>query len=514
MTSQIPAADKHPSLETLASQLATFVHQAAQQGKALHEVEPEIWQRALQFLRAGLGMFFETLGSGDVGETFTLPEGPMVQRLPTLHPRAVTTIGGTFTLQRTVYGTREGQAIQFVPLDQQLALPAGKFSYLVQDWSQWFCCETPFGQVQGGLERIFGLTLPVDSLERANQRLAQLTEAFRDQQPTPPAAEEGELLVRSGDGKGVPMRRPADAAPIQNHQRRCGPKKDRKRMATVGTVYSVDRHRRTPEEVLEALFRDPKETTALAVVPDRPVPCHKRVWACLDHVDAQGEERAGRPEVFAWMAAQLTQRNPQGAKTVVNVMDGQEALWEALEIFGRCEDRFGRVREVDVLDLLHVTPRVWEVAHLFHRAQSPEAVAFVRNSVGRILHGTIAGVLRSWRRLARVRGLSAAARAKLAKIIAYLRKNQSRMHYDQYLAAGYPIASGVIEGACRHVVKDRMEQTGMSWRKPGAQAMLDTRTTRLNGDWEDYTTYRIARETARLYPHRETSGRLPFALAL
>jgi hypothetical protein len=65
---------------------------------------------------------------------------------------------------------------------------------------------------------------------------------------------------------------------------------------------------------------------------------------------------------------------------------------------------------------------------------------------------------------------------KLAKICGYLENNAHRMHYDVYLAAGYPIASGVIEGACRHFIKDRMERSGMRWTIERAQAMLDVRS--------------------------------------
>jgi hypothetical protein len=77
------------------------------------------------------------------------------------------------------------------------------------------------------------------------------------------------------------------------------------------------------------------------------------------------------------------------------------------------------------------------------------------------------------------------------------------MRYDVYLAAGYPIASGVIEGACRHMVKDRMERSGMRWTLESAQAMLDVRSTYINGDWDTFMKYRIEKETQRLYPHRE-----------
>ena len=101
------------------------------------------------------------------------------------------------------------------------------------------------------------------------------------------------------------------------------------------------------------------------------------------------------------------------------------------------------------------------------------------------------------------RKLRGKKREKLAKICSYLQNNAHRMHYDEYLAAGYPIASGVIEGACRHFVKDRMERSGMRWTIESAQAMLDVRSTYLNGDWDAFMAYRIEKETRRLYPYRE-----------
>ena len=76
------------------------------------------------------------------------------------------------------------------------------------------------------------------------------------------------------------------------------------------------------------------------------------------------------------------------------------------------------------------------------------------------------------------------------------------MRYDEYLREGYPIASGVIEGACRHYVKDRLERSGMRWTRAGAQAMPDVRSEFLNGDWASFQNHRIERETQGMYPHR------------
>ena len=107
----------------------------------------------------------------------------------------------------------------------------------------------------------------------------------------------------------------------------------------------------------------------------------------------------------------------------------------------------------------------------------------------------IAGLLR---RLTRGK-LSGPKRKVVQAAVEYLANNRGHMRYDEYLAAGYPIGSGVAEGACRHLVKDRMEQTGMRWTVEGAQAMLHVRALYLNDQWDEFVLYRIEEEQDRLY---------------
>ena len=95
--------------------------------------------------------------------------------------------------------------------------------------------------------------------------------------------------------------------------------------------------------------------------------------------------------------------------------------------------------------------------------------------------------------------LSGPKRKVVKSAVEYLANNRDHMRYDEYLAAGYPIGSGVAEGACRHLVKDRLEQTGMRWTVEGAQAMLHVRALYLNDQWEDYLAFRVGQEQARLY---------------
>ena len=127
----------------------------------------------------------------------------------------------------------------------------------------------------------------------------------------------------------------------------------------------------------------------------------------------------------------------------------------------------------------------------------------VRERVLRVLQGKVELVIRGLREMGTKRQLTGTKKTKLKKLCAYLENNRERMRYDEYLAKGYPIASGVIEGACRHLVKDRMERAGMHWTRAGAQAKLDVRSIQITGAWDQYQAFRIAYETKRLYPWRE-----------
>jgi hypothetical protein len=479
--------------ETLGQKLAEleeFLSASFHESRPIHEVERGIWKHLLQIGQRSLAQFLALNGTGDMGETLTLPDGEECRRLSELHERRYLSIFGEFHLQRTVYGTREGQKHEFVPLDNRLLLPESVFSYVLQDWDQALCVEEAFGQVQSTIARMLELTQSVGSLEHMNQEMAEEATRYLFNRPVPPAEEEGQIIVASADGKGIVMRRDPEAEAPKAHLSK-GDKASQKRMATVGAVYTVDRYVRTPEEVVAALFRDEREKSK-----DRPRPQHKRVWASLPQDDGSA---SGMEAVFIWLDWELRLRNPGREKEAVYLCDGQETLWQAVQ------NELPDTNAVQILDLLHVTPRLWKAAHVFHAEKSQEAEKFVRQRVLRVLQGKAEGVIRGLREMATKRGLTGSKKKTLREVCGYLEKNLERMRYDEYLAAGYPIASGVIEGACRHLVKDRMERAGMHWTAAGAQAMLDLRSVFLSGQWEEYQSYRIELETQRLYPHREAA---------
>jgi hypothetical protein len=469
--------------QTQLGDLIAFVRAAPGQGLRLDQVERGLFERLLQLGLSLLTAHVAAHGDGDVGDTTTAPDGQTYRKLPDPHDRTYRSVFGPLTIGRAAYGSREGQKIAWVPLDVRLGLPEGEFSYLLEDWCQRFCLRGAFAEARGSLAELLGLRPGVRSLEHMSRAVAEAVPAFADGRPTPPPAGEGELLVLTADGKGVPMRRPPAEGPRRHPRRKKGEKANKKQMAYVGAVYTIAPFVRTAEQVLQEL--DGAETP-----PARPKPCHKHVWAEMTRV-VEGEPCNGRVALFAHLAAERQRRDPPEQKRTVCLFDGEPALWdEWLEWLG---DTIG------ILDIFHVLERLWDAAYCFHAEGSREAEAFVTARLRMLLEGKVRGVISGLRQMGTKHGLKGSKARALSVVANYLENSQDFMRYDAYLAAGYPIGSGVAEGACRHLVKDRLEQTGMRWTVAGAQAMLHLRATYLNGDWEAFYEYRIQEEQRRLY---------------
>jgi hypothetical protein len=481
--------------------LEQWLVRAAQRGMGEHEVEKRLFQEMLALGAQLLGAFLKLVGPGDVGEEVALEDRQMVKRWPEQHERRLLTVFGEFRLLRWVYGTRPGQKIELTPTDQRLQLPEGDLSYLLQEWDQLLGTEQAFGLVRETVETVLGLRQSVDTLERGSRQMAEAAPAFRQSQPAPKPEDEGRFLVVTEDNKGVPMVRPVEAVPAGSHRRK-GEKANKKQMACIGCVYTVDPHVRTAQQVVATLFRDadrPREKP--------PEARQKRYWTALSR-EENGRIVRAQDEVFGHLRDDVAlRRRPR--QTVVHLCDGQHSLET-----DRHKYLPGDHRTADVLDLMHVLPRLWEAAHLFHREGSDAAGQFVRDRLQHVLEGAAGRVVGGLRQMGTKHRLHGSAKKRLRQLCEFLEGNLHRMRYDEYLAAGYPIATGVIEGACRHVIKDRMERAGMRWKVPGAQAMLQLRAIRANGDWQAFQDARIKHEIARLYPHTNVLGNGSWHLAL
>lgn len=468
-------------------EMVQFVDHAAREGTAIHETERGLWSRLLAIGHLMLADFVAAQGTGDLGPTIE-QEGRTLRRLDEPHERRYVSIFGELSIRRHVYGTRETQKHEVVPLDARLNLPEGEFSYVLQEWDQHLCVKGPYKEAAQTVQEILGLGQSVRSLETMNLGMSEQVESFHQVQPPPPVQEEGEILVLTADCTGVPMRKedrgpekPADPSEEASGVRRG------MRMACVGAVYTVAPFVRTAAEVVDEAMRQ-------KAAARRPKPQHKEVRAELTR-PIDGKDVNAKERIFEWLQHQVGLRNSGRDKPMVCVMDGERALWKTLK-------KYLPVTIICILDLYHLLKVLWEAAHCFHAPKSDEARAFVTERLEKILEGKVGYVIGGLKQMGYKQRLKGVKLERLQRAIGYLHRNRLFMRYDEYLAAGYPIGSGMAEGACGHVVNDRMARTGMRWRLQGAQAMLDLRAIHASDQWKEYQSYRIDAETARLYPYK------------
>ena len=184
---------------------------------------------------------------------------------------------------------------------------------------------------------------------------------------------------------------------------------------------------------MATLFRDPDRPRVKL-----PEAKQKRYWAELTRSYDGVEVRGTGTGVRSSFRRDRRRRRP--GQVLVHVCDGQKSLET-----DRQDSLPTDVRTVEILDLMHAIPRRWDAAHVFHAEGSPQASACVRERLLQVLQGQVSRVVRGLRYLGTVRHIRGAGRKRLRKACAYLKANEHRMHYDEYLRAGYPIATGVIE---------------------------------------------------------------------
>ena len=473
---------------------------AAERGDAVHEVEEMTWSHLIKTGRETIIAYIE-----EQKEELSRPkvieyEGKTLYRLPEQRTRSYVSVFGLTPFRRDVYATRETQRQEVVPLDAKLGMPESDTSYLLQKWSGSQFVKESYKESRGTLLGILGFAPSVNCMEDIAAAASEHADAyFEQQEPVDPTTEE-EILVVTSDCKGVPMRKvdapqkKQDDDVPRGKRLKKGEKNGQKRMACVGGVYSAAPFRRTTEDVLNEILRKEKQK-------QRPKPQNKRLRAVLTR-EVNGKEVNAKDVIFDWLANEVQQRDPNEQRTIVAIMDGETKLRDLQEV--------KISRAVGILDIWHVTEYLWKLAYCFHAEGSDKAKAFVETYLRKLLEGDVNRVIGGIRQMAtKRRDLSKPKREKVEKYLNYFVERGEYMKYDEYLAAGYPIGSGVVEGACRHLVKDRMEQTGMRWRIAGAQAILSLRAIYVNDDWEAFHTDRIQTEQRKLYPYKK---RLPAIL--
>ena len=470
---------------------------AADQQQPIHQVEETIFRDLLKMGLSLLQAFLALSGDGDVGPTLTVPgdrppDPPRVlPRLDKARSRPYLAIFGDITIARVCYGQ---DRVEAAPLDARLHLPRRQYSYLFQQWLGVFVVDDAHAEAIKKLQTILGWEVAVKASEDLNREQGSDVEPFQNHLPTPEATEEGPILVVTADCKGVPLVRkalpPEEATDtplpaLANPRRGKGEKANKKKMAAVGAVYTIDPFVRTADEVIDEVMRE-------EAARRRPKPTHKRVRA---------ELLVGKVALFLWLADEVVRRNPTATKPLIFLSDGERAL----------HDRQGEYlpgNVICILDLFHVMERLWKAAWCFfdEATQKREAHQWVEKELRMLLEGKVGCVVGGLRQMITKRGLKGTRRKTVSEVVGYFERNRARMKYDEYLVAGYPIGSGVVEGACRHLVKDRLERTGMRWQPDGAQAMLNLRATYLNEEWDSFWAYHVEQEDERLYRRLGETG--------
>jgi len=347
-----------------------------------------------------------------------------------------------------------------------LSLPERCFSDWVQERINQLCLLMPYGDAITVFSNWLGLSLPKRSSEQINLEHSAYMRAYYDRHEEPQPCPSDSILVVSADGKGIPMTR-KDSPPPEARRGR-GKKKTAKKEATVTAIYTIAPYPRCSDDIIRALLatQDADEVPKKA----RPKPSGKLLFGTLE----------GQNAAFEQLVEQVKRRQQPQLAHYVALTDGNRGL--------KCRVQQDLPQFTLIVDIIHVSEYLWEVANALWGETHVMRERWMQDALRCVLEDDLDSLLKhlDYQQPA----LSPSKQQTLQKVGKYLRNNRQFMAYQSYLAEGYPIGTGVIEGTCRHLVKDRFERAGMRWSKQGAQAMLDLRATYLNGDWENFQSFR------------------------
>ena len=395
---------------------------------------------------------------------------------------------GEVSVTRRGYGAPGLESV--FPLDAELNLLPDKYSHGLREALVDEVIRGSFDEAVAHLERSGGGQVAKRQSEEVAVHLSQDFDAFYSQPRVRAGGGEGDakILVITADGKGIVMHpnglreatRRAMEQETRKQQTRLSPgeKSHRKRMATVVSVYEIDRYPRTPEQILDPERRPEHK---------RPQPCHKRTWARVE-ADLKAMIEQGFQEAI--------RRDPDQRLHWVVLTDGQEDLLR--QVYAAAK-RY-KVEITVVQDFVHVLEYLWKAGHALHPEEPEARESWVQDRAAAVLAGRAPDVAVGLRRAATRKQLSQNERKPVDKAADYIENNQERLQYDQALAQGLPIATGVIEGACRHLVKDRMDITGARWGLQRAEAILKLRSLKISDDLPAYMAFHFHQEARRNYP--------------
>jgi hypothetical protein len=494
-----PVADPFAAADQAYATITEFLRSEEAWQVKHSELERQLEGMGRELMRKLLQAHLELRQPGKAVEPVRDAAGTPLTPTP-VQGRSLESIFGTVEVARTGYGAAGTSSLH--PLDGALNLPPEKYSLEVRRRVAIEAAKSSFDEGVKTLEVYTGAHVPKRQFEELVIRAAQDFEAFYAERQAGARADPhtGSILALTVDGKGVVMRpedlreptQRAAAARAKTFTARLGNGRrlHAKRMASVAAIYTVEPFVRTPEEIL------PESPTLQETGPARPRPEHKRVWASL----AQSPEA-----VIREMFDEAARRDPKGQKRWVALVDGNLPQIDHLQQLA--EER--NIPLIIIVDFIHVAQYVWKAAGALFPDQELEQDRWTRAHLLDILRGKASLVAAGMRRSATLREMAAAERKPVDDCADYLLNYSPYLQYDKALAEGVPIATGVIEGTCRHLVEDRMNLTGARWRLTGAEAVLRLRALRSSNDFDAYWKFHEQQEYERHHASHYADHRVP-----
>ena len=445
-----------------------------------YSMEQGIFSRIMGIGLSAMKGYFAEKGTGDVGDVLELEDGTTLKKEKRLLWKNYFSVFGKFGVPRTCYRANGVEGV--MPLDAQANLPERSYSYLLQEWMDLLSIRDSFGEASVTLNKLFGSGVSPSRFEVINRESANSYDGFYEKKAPPAVEGEGQIHVVGFDGKGVPVIK-SEAAKIQPRLGK-GEKRQKKKEAIVGVSYTIDPKVRKATEVAENL-----------VYPEKVK--KKKGGTKSPQIRAQNPRRIASLErskenVMREIIEDAKTRNPDN-RSLVAVMDGALGLWNLLTAL------LMGVNWIGILDVIHVVEYLWKVANALYGEGSIEGKKWVYDHLVAILQGRVGYVIAGMKQIITKRKLKAGQKKALQNTITYFENHRAWMQYDDYLAAGYPIGSGVVESTCGHTVKSRMEGTGRRWSIKGAESTLLLRSVYTSNDWDDYWHTHQKLEQERLY---------------
>ncbi len=326
-------------IDAITAELKNTVKDAASEAKSFDHTERSVREAVRKMGFQAMELFIRLQGDGDLGQTVTTGDNQTLRRSGKADQTKIRSIFGIHRFNQFTYAPGVKKAIELRPVSARMSLPPRQWSYLLAELSQMLAVDQAYQQAMNNLGEILGGSFSVDTAEQINGELGRAAGEYLESLPDPPAGSEAKLLVASADCKGVPLVKEdsAKVAAFETTKKNPG----NRRMATVASVYTVDPHVRTAQDVTAALFRDDREEDPVGA--KRPQPQNKNTTAHFPDLAEDGDDGelaiSGIHVAMAWIMGQVAQRR-RGGQVLIALMDGQASLWETMKLHlsfgGRC----------------------------------------------------------------------------------------------------------------------------------------------------------------------------------